>query len=277
MSFTSKPPSGYNLLIDPQFDTTRVSIPLRSFKITSQEAEYIRDLDLNRQLSSIYQKDEHPSLEEQVETAEQGTFYGNPEKVTLVDDYIRLSNIREVIYEVVPGVTVRKRGGNYKLGIFGDPPLPSVYDPLFLLDGIPMIDFDDFLELPSDRFREIRQLNKLYIHGNVVFSGIVDFLSVNNDMAGLGLPEKSQLLSVSMPFRSVTRNIPGKVIAEGNIPELGNTLYWRSFTDTDIEPFSFKVNDNPGTYIGQISGFNTKGQWIYNRKIIALGIDIPHQ
>ncbi len=273
VSFTSKPPSDYNLLIDPQFDTTRLSIPIRSFKITDQEAEYIRNLDVNRQLNLIYQKDEQNKLEEQVETDEQVTFYGNPEKVTLVDDYIKLSNIREVIYEVVPGVTVRKRGGSYKLGIFGDPPLPSVYDPLFLLDGIPMIDFDDFLELPSDRFREIRQLNKLYIHGNAVFAGIVDFVSVNNDMAGLGLPDMSQLISVWMPYQSEKWDLPERVTMEGNIPLLNNILYWKPFAGTDIESFSFIANDNPGTYVSRIAGFNAKGQWIYNTKTITFGID----
>ena len=212
-------------------------------------------------------------LEDQVKPTAQVSFYGNPDKVTLVDDYIKLSNIREVIYEVVPGVTVRKRAGSYRLGVLGDPSLPSDYDPLFRLDGIPMIDFDDFLELPSDRLREIRQLNKLYIHGNAIFSGIVDFASVNNDMAGLGLPDKSQLLSIYMPYRSVKRNIPEKVIMEGNIPLLGNILYWKSFIDKDIESFSFIANDNPGTYISRISGFNAKGQWIYNTKTITLGID----
>ncbi len=274
--FTSKPPSDWDLLIDPQFDTTRLTIPVRSYTITGQEAEYIRDLDVNRQLTSVYKKDERNIIEEQIKPAEQVPFYGKAEKVTLVDNYIKLTNIREVIYEVVPGVTVRKRDGRYRLGIFGDPPLPSNYNPLFLLDGIPMIDFDDFLELPSDRFREIRQLNKLYIHGNAVFSGIVDFASVNNDMAGIGLPDKSQLLSISMPLRNVTRNIPEKVITEGNIPVLGNTLFWESFIDRDLESFSFKANNNPGIYVNRIAGFNAKGQWIHGKKTIFLGLDIPN-
>lgn len=277
VSFTSKPPSDWNILIDPQFDTSRFEMPIRSFNLTTREAEYIRDIDVNRQLNSIYKKEEQNIIEEQVKSPEQVSFYGNPEKVTLVDDYIKLSNIREVIYEVVPGVTVRKRGGSYMLGIFGDPPLPSVYDPLFRLDGIPMIDFDDFLELPSGRFREIRQLNQLYIHGNVIFSGIVDFESVNNDMAGLGLPDKSKLLSIFMPFRSVNWNIPEQISADGNIPQLSNILYWESFIDTAIESFSFIANDNPGTYVSRITGFNSNGQWIHNKRTIAFGIDnTPH-
>jgi len=271
VSFTSKPPSDWNLLISPQFDTTRLIIPPRSFTITSQEAEYIRDLDVNRQLTAIYHPDEENIKEEQVKPSDQVPFYGKPDKITLVGDFIKLSNIREVLYEVVPGVTVRKRSGSYRLGIFGDPPLSSDYDPLFLLDGIPIVDFDDLLELPSDRLREIRQLNELYIHGNAVFSGIVDFVSVNNDMAGLGLPGKSRFLSIALPSQSITRNISERATAEGNIPELSNILYWKSFIDSDIESFSFITNDNLGTFVSRVTGFNAKGQWIYNRKTITFG------
>jgi len=273
--FTSKPPSDWSLLIDPQFDTTRLTIPIKRLTITDREAEYIRELDVNRQITAIYKYDEQTVINEQVNPTGQVSFFGNPDRVMLVDDYIKLSNIREILYEVVPGVTVRKRSGSYMLSLFGDPSLPIYYDPLFLLDGIPIIDFDDFLELPTDRLREIRQLNKLYIHGNAVFSGIIEFVSVNNDMAGLGLPDKSHLLSVAMPFQSLTRDISGEKMPESNIPVLGNTLYWKSFIESDIESFSFIANNNPGTYVTRVSGFNTKGQWIYNKKRITIGINTP--
>lgn len=96
-------------------------------------------------------------------------------------------------------------------------------------------------------------------------------------MAGLGLPDKSKLLSIFMPFRSVNWNIPEQISADGNIPQLSNILYWESFIDTAIESFSFIANDNPGTYVSRITGFNSNGQWIHNKRTIAFGIDnTPH-
>ena len=273
VSFTSKPQPDWKLLIDPQFDTTNLILPIRNFTITSQEAEYIRELDLNRQLAAIYNRDEKNIEEEQSQPSGQVPFFGKPDKVTLVDDFIKLSNIREVLFEVVPGVTVRKSSGNYRLNIFRNPPLPSIYSPLFLLDGIPIFDFDEFLEFPPDRLWEIRQINDLYIHGNAVFSGVVSFLSVNRDLAGLDLPRKSLLLSIDLPLKSLTRDFSEKIRTGVNIPALNNTLYWKSFINSDIERFSFMANDNLGTFVSRVIGFNANGQWIYNKKTITFGPD----
>jgi len=273
VSFTSKPQPDWKLLIDPQFDTTNLILPIRKFKITSQEAEYIRELDVNRQLAAIYHSDEKNIEEEQSQPSGQVPFFGKPDKVTVVDDFIKLSNIREVLFEVVPGVTVRKSSGSYGLNIIRNPPLPSIYSPLFLLDGIPIFDFDEFLEFPPDRLWEIRQINDLYIHGNAVFSGVVSFLSVNRDLAGLDLPRKSLLLSIDLPPKSLTRDFSEKIRTGVNIPALNNTLYWKSFINSDIERFSFMANDNLGTFVSRVIGFNANGQWIYNKKTITFGPD----
>jgi len=273
VSFTSKPQPDWKLLIDPQFDTTNLILPIRNFTITSQEAEYIRELDINRQLSAIYHSEKKDIEEEQSQPSGQDPFFGKPDKVTLVDDFIKLSNIREVLFEVVPGVTVRKNDGSYGLNIIRNSPLPSIYSPLILLDGIPIFDFDEFLEFPPDRLWEIRQINDLYIHGNAVFSGIVSFLSVNRDLAGLDLPRKSLLLSIDLPQQSLTWNFSEKTRSGENIPALNNTLYWKSFINSDIERFSFMANDNLGTFVSRVIGFNANGQWIYNKKTISFGAD----
>lgn len=273
VSFTSKPQPDWKLFIEQQFDTSNLIIPTRNFNITRKEAEYIRDLDVNKQLAAIYHRDEQNIEKEQSQPSGQVPFFGKPDKVTLVDDFIKLSNIREVLFEVVPRVTVRKSSGSYKLGIIGDPPLPSDYSPLFLLDGIPIFDFDEFLEFPPDRLREIRKKNDLYIHGNAVFSGIVSFLSVNRDLAGLGLPGKSLLLSIDLPYQSLTRDYAEKTRSGINIPVLNNTLYWKSFIISDTERFSFMANDNLGTFVSRVNGFNANGQWIYNKKTITFGAD----
>ncbi len=273
ISFTSRPHPDWKLLIEPQFDTTTLIIPKRNFILSRHEAEYIRELDVNRQLTIIFRSDEKNIDDNQLQPSSNVSFFGKPDKLILVDDFIKLTNIREVLFEVVPGVNVRKNSGSYSLNIIGNIPFPAIYSPLFLLDGIPIFDFDEFLEFPPERLLEVRQINDLYIHGNAVFAGIVSFHSVNHDLAGLDLPIKSVLLSLNLPSQSFARDFSEETKYRPNIPVLKNTLYWKSFINSDIEKFSFMANDNLGTFVSRVSGFNAKGQWVYNKKPISFGAD----
>jgi hypothetical protein len=238
--------------------------------VTTEEVKYIHELDVNRQLSAIYREDEQTIDERQSPPTGQRSFFTKQEKITRIDDYIKLSNIREVLFEVVHGVNVRKSSSGYRLRIVGDPPLPSFYEPLFLLDGIPLLDFDEFLRLPPDRLNEIRLINKVYIHGNAVLSGIVSFRSVNNDLAGLELPEKSILLSIELPEKSLKWDYPATIQSEKNVPILSNTLYRKSFVTSIKEKYLFRANNNLGKYVHRVRGFDSDGKWIYSKKDITV-------
>jgi hypothetical protein len=173
-----------------------------------------------------------------------------------------------VIFEVVPKVVVRTHRGKYSLDVISEPPLPDQFNPLILLDGIPIYEFNELLELPPDRFLSIDVFNKLYIHGNAVFSGIVSINSINGDMAGLSLPDKSVVVSLEMPKSDMERmyNISHK---PDNIPDLSETLSWKPFGSQSNYNYSFSPNDNQGGVIYIVYGFNSFGQWIYKKESLT--------
>lgn len=267
VGFCSSPQADWELHLNPRFDTTAIKIPGNSFKISLEEARYIRGLDITRQLKAIYNEEISGIKDTTIKQGTKQTFYGLPAHRIVISKYIKLSNIREVLYEVVPMIAVRKNKNNYRLSLRSSSSgYPQTKD-LFLLDGIPIYDFNKLLELPPDRLNNIEILDKLYIHGNATFSGIVSFNTVNKDLAGLELPEKSQIVSQNMPFQDILiatdKRSRGK-----NLPDLDRILHWKVFITSLTKSYSFELNDNRKDIVTKIFGFNSRGQWIYTKKVI---------
>lgn len=261
-------PEGSKLVIDPGRDDNVSGIPVRKFSLTPWELEYVREAGLNRQLCDIYYGETLVKQPSEAPPKEKGIFYGTPSYSVLVDRYIKLTNIREVIYEVVPWVLVRSKRGEYTLKIVSEPPLPEQYDPLFILDGIPLTDLNELLALPPDRIHSIDVIDRLFIHGNAIYSGIVGFTSLNGDLAGLSLPAGSAVVQVNMPrmpAKPVTLRVPGGA----GEPMLDATLYWEPWTNEPAGEFTFRPNDNPIGFVTIVSGINSSGEWIYIRKQIT--------
>ena len=261
-------PEGSRLIIDHGRDENTSGIPVRRFTLSPGEIEYVREADLNRQLCDIYYADTQVTPPSEVRQAEKKIFYGTPSYSVLPDRFVKLTNIREVIYEVVPRVLVRSSRGKYSLKIAPDPPLPEQYDPLFILDGIPLTDLTDLLALPPDRIQRIDVVDRLFIHGNGIYSGIVSFRSINGDLAGLSLPDASVVVPIDMP-RNPAEPVTLRVARGKGEPLLDPTLYWEPWTTEPAGEFTFRLNDNPIGVVTIISGINSAGEWVYIRRPVT--------
>ena len=90
------------------------------------------------------------------------TFFHPPDFTIIVDDYIKLANVREIIYEVVPNVVLRKKNGKDYLKVYNDQSFAAGYETLVLLDGIPLKDQESVLKLSPDRIEKIEGFKKKY-------------------------------------------------------------------------------------------------------------------
>jgi hypothetical protein len=261
-------PERAKLVIDPGREDNISGMPARRFTLSPDEIDYVREADLNRQLSDIYYGDTLMPLPSDVSQKEKKIFYGTPSYRVLLDRYVKLTNIREVIYEVVPGVLVRSNRGRYSLKIVSDTPLPEQYDPLFILDGIPFTELNELLALPPDRIHSIDVIDRLYIHGNAIYSGIVGFNSINGDLAGLTLPAGSVVVPFDMP-RKPKEPVTSGVARGAGEPLLDPTIFWEPWTNEPAGEFAFRPNDNPIGVVTIVSGINSSGEWVYIKKPIT--------
>ncbi|MDT8401294.1 MAG: hypothetical protein RQ743_06345 [Bacteroidales bacterium] len=263
LSHINRPAKEMSLTISSEFDPRFKGLPPRNIYLTNEEIKYVNSLIVDNRLKNIYRDTivyTRPS--DTGKAAEKAMFYGNPDRVIYVDDYIRLPDMRELIFEVVPFVSVRKEGDDYSLKVISENPYPGTYDPIILIDGIPLLSFIRFLDLPPDRFKRIDIINSIYIHGNQIFSGVVNFISRNGDLAGLDLPAGSQILSLDIPGPS-----PGGELVKSNIflpgiPTLEPTLSCMVVRNTREASFTYNGNPANGSYITILRGIDGEGRWV---------------
>jgi len=252
--------------IDELYESVSCVPSTGSVNFTGEELKYLQEQSEILQLRNIYTQVEIDSSKNNNEpdlTGLTSYFYGMPDFKVMVDDYITLSNLREVIYEVVPYVSVRGKGDYTIPLISGDYLYPSSYPSLVLFDGIPLYDISAILDLPPERIKTIEVVNQFYIHGNIFFSGILNIESVNKDFGGLDLPETSIIGTIDFP------EIPGSdlIYAESNqeetMPVLDNILLWKPIQTEDREMITFTTGDNPGKYRIMVYGYDEYGNWVW--------------
>jgi hypothetical protein len=268
LSYTRLPEQSWKLTISPDFDTRRSVLPPSRISITTEELEYVKDLSTSMQLDALYAATSgiDSSLQSNGSLIDKPMFYGYPDRTVHIDEFIRLPNLREVIFEVVPSVVARKDGDNFTIRVVNQQPFPKPFYTLVLLDGIPLNRFDQLLELSPERIKKIEVVENLYIHGNILYAGIVSFISVNGDLAGLELPIESQIISMEMPLNSMGLDILKEYEKVDHFPEMSGTLKIDPFISKSSGSINFKSTDNYGDYIVVLKGFTSSGRWVSSVK-----------
>jgi len=254
----------FEIRVDEAFDQP-LKDTRKHFTLNPEELEYLREISTNLQIKKIYGiKQEHsPAASDSAIT--RNTFFHPPDYTVILEDFIKLANIREVIYEVVPNVSVRKSQGKVYLHVFNESSFAGDYETLVLLDGIPLPNQEEMLELPPDRIEKIEVKNKMYIHGTKIYSAIINFVSPNRDYAGLDLPSGSVLATISLP---VSTALPQEKTSENkiNIPLLESTLLWQWGSFNRKGTMDFETNDVTGDFSILVYGFDKQGKWLFSEK-----------
>ncbi len=263
LSHSMRPPEKMRITISTEYDPRLAGLPPRSLYLTDSEMKYVDNLIIDSRLENIYQDSsvntiaaggQNPSVK--------GMFYGNPDRVIFIDDYIKLPDMREVIFEVVPFVNVKRKGDDFTLKVISEIPFPKIYDPLILIDGIPLLHFKSFLELPPERFERIDVINSLYIHGNQIFAGVVNFVSVNSDLAGLDLPEGSLIVTLDIPSSSPEGEMIDDDADGTEMPSFKNSLSYINLVNAADRSLTYQRKPLFGDYITILTGINKEGKWI---------------
>ena len=174
------------------------------------------------------------------------------------------------MYEVVPNVQVHREGNKAHIGVYSIQPFAHDYETLVLLDGIPLTSQKELLDLPPGRIKSIDVRNKIYIHGNYVFSAVVNFISRNGDFAGLKLPGHSVQGTLSLPSR-IQQKAPASLEHDSPVPQLDPLLLWQTGLKFDTGTIEFSVNDLYGNFKIRVFGFDTDGKWWMGKSEFRIG------
>lgn len=196
-------------------------------------------------------------------------FYYKADVSYLLDNYTRFNAMEEVLREYVTPVNVRKQNGRYHLPVYDEPSKGFFNsDPLVLLDGVPLFDFNHLLQYDPLKVKKLDVVSRRYFMGNMAFEGIVNFITYKGNMDGFELDPHTtvidyQGLQLQREFYSPDYSQPSEALS--HLPDYRQLLYWTADASTDKNgkrQLSFYTSDIPGRYTIVLQGITANGQTI---------------
>jgi len=203
------------------------------------------------------------------------TVFGEDVITVQLEDYIELSSLDEVFYEIVPYVRIKNKKGNYTISV-RDPAQNIYYDkPLILLDYIPIFDINEIMKIHPTKVQRIEVVNGIYMLGDHALWGVVSLQTNTRNFGGARFPEGSvfveyQTVTLSQFFTSNEYNTEEK--SKSRLPDFRNLLFWDPKVElsTNKTTVSFYASDHASEYDVVVRGFTEDGERCFGVKTIKV-------
>lgn len=249
MFISAKSLTGQNplILVDNDFSTDDIHLPFVPLDLSEVRKEVYRTVIFNAQMAKLYRQEQ--LVRELLEIRSDSVFYGIPDFTLKIDQYVDLPTVRDYIYEVMPQVRVRKHGDVSQIHVLGAYAEMDIYEPLVLIDMVPVFDMERILALQPQNLERIEVVTMPYIRGEIIYGGIVSLFSKRHDLGGIDLPSTGRFVDYSMLSADSVSTQPAA--SAPRVPDLRNCLYWNPALRVESgqwQSFSFQTGDNSGAY-----------------------------
>lgn len=251
-------------LVDPFPENIRKFAPA-PFYIDTTDLDAINKSIISSQVRNVYDQFRKPSFKKS-DIDVKRHFYGDPERKIQLSEYIELKSFKEVIKELVPGLSTVTRNDRTSFRLINKYPNQSFESaPLVILDGIPVYDFDKVLKIKSSELDYLEVLNVRYFMGDNIIDGIINIISRKGDLGALEFDlstfrqEYDCLQEDYLPWYP---DYSEDSLKMSPLPDFRNTLYWNPDLKTDVNghaSFEFYTSDESGEFVIEIEGFAHDG------------------
>jgi len=259
ISANSKENQSPLILVDNDFSTKSLSLPFVPIDLSEESLEKVITLIFNSQMKSLFRT---TTLEEKNKSFKSDScFYGKPEFVIRIEDYISMPTIKDYFSELIPQVGIRHEGKKTRLKVLGEYSDLALYDPLVLVDMVSIFDIDKIMALPPAKIDRIEVVTRPYLRGDIMFGGIVSIFSKNKDLAGIDLPSSGRFITYNMLSHGFSQEMPN--LQNDRIPSLSNCLYWNpklKLIGSEPANITFNAPDCTGDYVAIVMGIDTSGK-----------------
>ena len=238
--------------------------------LRGKESEVFESLSFNHQANRIY----GITFKKEKEERESGNnlirrFYGIPEMEIFLDDYIKLPDMSEVFFELLPGILLREGKNGYEVKITN--PLTGIFyeePPLVMIDGVILNDLNVLAGLDPELVEKIEVVKTPYLTGDLILHGIVNVITRSGDFSKITMPDYVAIFPyrVAEPgYDFISPSYNEEQSGSARKPDLRNTIYWNPsvWTDPDgIAAFEFWTPDVPGRYSVTVMGISGSGKKI---------------
>lgn len=179
------------VLIDQDYCTKEAQYKVPVFSVSTQERDLILQMAQTLQLHDIYQsKDTLKNI-----PIEKTPFYGHPYKNIDFDFFIELDSMSQYFTDISSWVSVKKKKGKRKLYLSGEETELLYTDPLIMIDWVPVDDDENVLKMDARRVKGFDVIVKPYIHGSVIYGGMINVFTRNGDFGGFTFPKSAMYIN----------------------------------------------------------------------------------
>lgn len=204
--------------------------------------------------------------------SKQSRFYGKPDFVLVMKDFILLDSMQEVFFELVPRVELESVNSVFEMAVFD--PLKNKLEgsPVVMIDGVIIKDLSLIANLDPDLVEKIDVIWDRYRVGSYLFNGIVNLITKTGDFSCVPLPSDAvrlhyRVIDTACSFISPDYSLTG--IKNSKIADYRNTLYWNPSVHPDENgkaSIEFWTADNKADYLISINGITSEGKTVSFRK-----------
>ena len=255
----------YRIEITNPFSEKVSSFRLPAFELPSLKEGHLTDQAVSMQVQNVYAGDKLKRFFSA--DLDSVAFYGPPDNLYMLDDYVRFSTMEEVLREYVVEVLVRRQKENFRLLISGGLENKVYMDnPLTLFNGVPVFETDKIMQYDPLKVQKIDVIKRRYFYGPSMFNGIVNFTTYQPDPAMIsGLNAvvfDYEGLQFTREFYSPVYETPEQLASR--LPDFRNVLFWSADIKTDTQgkaKIEFYTSDQKGRYTVVLQGMNAEGRF----------------
>lgn len=227
----------YGISINDAFSKKYGATISSDFEVDSVKLKELNNAIINMQISSIYGRYSSKLFIQEMILGKK-PFYEEPDVITVIDNFIDLPTIEDVIREIVPFTTLRKVNGKNIFKVFENSSLyPKDGETMVFLDGVPVYDIDNILVLNPNDLLRVEVVNFDYYLEDEKLGRLLCFFTNNCDMAGYEFDSRifRQVHKGYLPnYHFTGPNYEDSSNVDERIPDFRNLLFYNLYEK--IEP-----------------------------------------
>jgi len=244
--------------VDNDYSYAKLNLPFTPFEVADSDAELYKSLMVNSQFKSIFMPDK--ALPDSIKLSFNKLFYGKPDFVLKIDNFIELPSVEDYIRELLPNIRIRKEGTKRFFKLYGANPEMGFYDPLVMVNLIKFNDAEKILELSPKQIDRVELIEVPFLKGEMIYGGIIHFITKSANFKNINFPDGS--IFVEYDMLGEEEKAVGK---ENNqaVPLIGNCLYWNpsiNLSNGGETTLHFNAGSEIGDYEIVIEGLDKENQ-----------------
>ncbi|MCP4311042.1 MAG: hypothetical protein GY790_07255 [Bacteroidetes bacterium] len=255
--------SGYRIHLNNPFSESYAEVDLPTYQIDTNMLDEINQAVIAAQIHALYREE----LQQISIDSNLLSFYGTPDKELIMANYMKLPEMWEVFFELIPMAQMRIKDDeviirlkNENLGKYPEAP------PLLLVDGVITPESRDVANLNPLKLERIEMVTDEYYFGVLKIPGIISFITREGrcpvDYPHYYIRQAYDFLSPDVPFTFPVYKDSG----EQRRPQADfrNTLYWNPRIRTNKEGkanIEFYSSDEATDFTYILEGFSPDGRY----------------